>query len=182
MNKTLIFSAAVVLVLGGGIATSYFSAWSNGNRQEQQLKASYADLKNQLAQYGNKLAETAQVPDMYRDDVIAVATAAIEGRYGENGSRAVFQMLQEQNPQIDSALYVQIQQVIESGRTDFAIAQTKFLDVRRVYETSLGSPWTGTWMRIAGYPTITLADYDIVTSVRAEDAFKTKTEEPIKLR
>ena len=56
------------------------------------------------------------------------------------------------------------------------------IDVKRTYVTALGSPWKGTWMKLVGYPTMDLAKFDIVSSVRAEDAFDKKIEEPIKLR
>jgi hypothetical protein len=112
----------------------------------------------------------------------AVVTAALEGRYGEDGSRAVFQFIQEQNPQIDSTVYVQLQRIIESGRTEFAAAQTRLVDQRRVYETALGSFWQGTWMSVAGYPRINLEDYAIVSTARADEAFRTGVEEPMQLR
>ena len=38
---------------------------------------------------------------MYADDVARVTREAIEGRYGDKGSQATFQWLQEQNPQLD---------------------------------------------------------------------------------
>ena len=168
-----------VAAIGGA---SWYSAVKTANQLENVVKAEYDNLKNVLAQYGNTVAETAQVPAMYRDDLIEVATAALEGRYGEDGASAVFQAISEQNPNVDSAVYVQIQRVIESGRTNFQTAQTRFIDKKRVYETTLGTPWKGTWMKIAGYPTIDFDEYAIVTSVRAEDAFDKKVEEPIKLR
>lgn len=181
ISKT-IFAGAAVGVLALFLGSAWYSAAKTGNILEQSVKAEYTNLKNILAQYGNKVAETAQVPEIYRDDVSKVAVDAITARFGENGSKALFQAISEQNPTLDSAVYVQLQRVIESGRNDFQNSQTKFIDKRRVYETALGSPWQGMWLNIAGYPRIDLDDYDIVTSVRAEDAFEKKVEEPIKLR
>ena len=180
--KIGIFILVGFLAIAGIAGVSWYSAAKTGNQLENVVKAEYDNLKNVLAQYGNKVAETAQVPDMYRDDLIAVSTAALEGRYGPDGVKAVFQAISEQNPNVDSAVYVQIQRVIEAGRTDFQVAQTRFIDKKRVYETALGTPWQGMWLDIAGYPKIDLAQYAIVTSVRAEDAFDKKVEEPIKLR
>lgn len=117
-----------------------------------------------------------------RDDLSKVVRDALEARYGENGARAVFQSIQEQNPQVDGALYVKIQQIIQGGRKDFESGQRKLLDQKRVYETALGSLWQGTWMRVAGYPKIDLSQYDIVTNARTDAAFETKTEEAIQLR
>lgn len=179
--KTLIAVAIVLAGIVGICFTGYVSAYNTGNRLEATIKATYEDNQNILAQYSNKVAEAAQVPAMQRDDLTKVVTAALEGRYGEDGSRAVFQMIQEQNPTIDSTVYVKLQQIIEGGRKDFEVAQTRLIDQKRVYETALGSFWTGMWMRVAGYPTIDLAEFKIVTNLRTEAAFEAGIEEPIKL-
>ncbi len=180
---TLVASVAAVAIFGmvaiGGI--SYVSAYNTGNRLEQSLKATYENNRNILAQYGNKIAEAAQVPAMQRDDLTAVVTAALEGRYGDDGSRAVFQFIQEQNPQIDSTVYIQLQRMIEAGRNEFTAAQTKLTDQKRVYETALGSFWQGTWMSVAGYPKINLEEFKIVSTARADEAFETGIEEPLQL-
>ena len=183
--KTGTIVAGVVAASIAGMAAigvaSYISAYNTGNRLEQNIKATYENNRNILAQYGNKIAEAAQVPAMQRDDLTAVVTAALEGRYGEDGSRAVFQWIQEQNPQIDSTVYIQLQRMIEAGRNEFTDAQTKLTDQKRVYETALGSFWQGTWMSFAGYPKIDLEEYKIVSTSRADNAFETGIEEPIKL-
>jgi hypothetical protein len=180
--KTLIAAAIVV----GGIviigASSYVSAYNTGNRLENVIKATFTDNKNVLAQYSNRIAEAAQIPAMQRDDLTAVVTAALDARYGEEGSQAMFQFIQEQNPNIDSAVYVELQRIINGGRKDFEIAQTRLIDQKRVYETNLGSLYRGTWMSIAGYPKIDLDEYLIVTNARTEDAFDSGQEEAIQLR
>lgn len=180
--KTGLITAIVLGAFVGVGAVSYISAYNTGNRMERLIVATDENNRNILAQYGNRVAEAAQIPAMQRDDLTAVVTAALEGRYGDDGSRAVFQFIQEQNPQIDSTVYVQLQRMIEAGRIEFAAAQTKLVDQKRIYETSLGSFWQGTWMSVAGYPRIDLTEYQIVSTARADDAFKTGVEEPIQLR
>jgi hypothetical protein len=175
---TLGVAATVAIICG----TSYVVSYNSANRLEKSVEAAAENNKNILAQYGNKIAEAAQIPDMQRDDLIAVTTAAIEGRYGKDGSKALFQMITEQNPQLDPTLYVQLQQMIEAGRNDFTFAQTELVEKTRIYETQLGSFWTGTWMNVAGYPKIDLEDYKIVSTVRADEAFETKIEIPLVIR
>lgn len=185
MKTGLIIASVIGITVASAVGigvTSYVSAFNTGNRLEQSIKAIDENNRNILAQYGTRIAEAAQVPAMQRDDLKEVVTAALEGRYGDDGSRAVFQFIQEQNPQIDSTVYIQLQRMIESGRIEFQNAQTKLVDQKRIYETSLGSFWRGTWMRIAGYPKIDLDDYQIVSTARADEAFETGIEEPLKLR
>lgn len=185
MNTGSIIGLTVGAIAIGAIsvgAISYISAYNTGNRLEQTIVATYENNRNVLAQYGNRVAESAQVPAMQRDDLTQVVTAALEGRYGSDGSQAVFQWIQEQNPQIDSSVYVQLQRVIEAGRIEFQNSQTILVDQKRIYETQLGSFWRGTWMNIAGYPKINLDEYQIVSTTRADDVFEIGTEEPIQLR
>ena len=182
-----LIAVIVILLLVGSVvgvaAISYISAYNYGNQMDVQLKTKKEDNKNVLAQYGQKVLEITQVPDMYKKDTVEVAQAAIQGRYGPDGSRAMFQMLKEQNPTLDASMYKKIQQVIEAGRNDFQNSQTQMLDIRRTYETALGSFWQGMWLRIAGYPKTALSEYDIVSTDRADTAFKNKKEDgPIQLR
>ena len=160
----------LLLAIGGIGFSSYVSAFNYGNKTEQQLIAVREDNKNILAQYGQKVLEAAQVPQQYQADLTKVTTAAIQGRYGQDGSKATFQFLKEQNPQLDP------QQIIEAGRDNFEAGQRKQIDVRRQYQTQLGSFWGGMWLRMAGYPKVNLADFDIVSTDRADTAFKNHKE------
>lgn len=165
------------------VAMSYISANNRANSYEQRLKAEVENSENILAQYGQKVLEAAQVTEMQRDDVAKVIRDAMQGRYGDGGSKAVFQMISEQNPSINSAVYVKLQQLIEAGRDEFKTSQTRFIDTRRAYETDLGSFWTGMWMRIAGYPKMDLSKVKAVSTDRASEAFRTgKESAPLNLR
>jgi len=128
------------------------------------------------------VAEAAQVPAMYRDDLTKVVNAAIQGRYGEGGSKAVFQWLHEQNPTIDSTMYTKIQQIIEAGRDRFENNQKELVDVTRQYKTALGSFPKGVVLKIVGYPRIDLEKYKVITDSATESAFATGNEEAMTLR
>lgn len=180
--KVLIVLLAVILSFVAVGAASYITAYNFGNRAEKNIAAAYEDNKNVLSQYTLKVAEAAQVPAMQRDDLTRVIQAALTARYGEQGSKAAWSWIQEQNPQINSEVYIRIQQIIEAGRTEFRVAQTRLIDLKRVYETGLGSFWRGLWLRIAGYPKVDLSKFNIVLSSDAEKAFETGKQDPLKLR
>lgn len=186
-NKTLLTVALGVIVLIVTILVicigSYVSAANTGNRLEQGIKATWENNEGILGQYGQKVVEVAQVTDMARDDIAKIAKEAIGGRYGEGGSKAVFQAINENNPSVDPELYRKIQQVVEAGRNQFQAGQTRLVDQKQVYETALGTVWTGMWMRFAGYPKLDLSKYKIITTDRASNAFQTGKESgTIKLR
>lgn len=182
-TSTVLILVGLTLAVIAVLALNYISAHNTGNQFENRLKAEYENNQNILSQYSQKLMEAVQVPDMMRDDLVKVSRAALEGRYGENGSQAIFQAIAEQNPQVSEALYIKLQQLIESGRDEFKNAQTRLIDTRRAYETALGSFWQGMWLRIAGYPREDLSKYKAVIIDRVEETFRTgKESAPLQLR
>ena len=173
----------LILVVGVVLTVSYVSAYNYGNNMEQVLTATQTEAKNILAEYGQKVQEAAQVPKMYADALTKVTNAAIQGRYGNEGSKATFQMLREKNPNLDPSIYRQIQQIIEGGRDNFQAAQTRQIDLLRQYKTALGSFYQGFWLRIAGYPNADLKSFEIVSTDYADDAFKNHREKgPLQLQ
>lgn len=162
---------------------AYVDASNYGVTMEKKLEAEYTNNQNILAQYSQKIGEAAQVPTMMKDDLKEVVMAAISGRYGAEGSKATFQWLKEQNPQLDGKIYLKLQQIIEAGRNEFQNAQSRMIDTRRSYETSLGYFWKGMWLRFAGYPKTDLNKYKPIITDKVEKIFKDGKEEgPIKLR
>ena len=185
MSKLAVFGTiGVIVAVGIAVAGSYIGAYNTANRMENNIIATYEDNEQILGQYGQKLGEAVQVPGLMTDDLKDVMAGAMAGRYGENGSQAVFQMITENYPgQVDPSLYIQVQRIIESGRDEFKAAQTKLVDQRRQYNTALGSFFQGMMMRMAGYPKIDLDEYEPVSTARASSVFQEGLESgPIQLR
>lgn len=176
---------AVVAILFSWIAGSYYSAYNYGADAETAIEAQYENLENILGQYSLKVKEAAQIPAMKTKDLEKVMAAAFTGRYGEDGSQATFQWIQENYPgQVTDALYVQLQQIMEAGRNKFENAQTKFIDTKRPYVATLKKDLflsKGWWLAIGGYPKIDLDEFAIISSTHAKKAFETKIDEGITL-
>lgn len=170
--------ATIVMVIVG----SYVSAYNTGNRLEKTIEAQWTDNTNVLSSYHTKIEEAVQVPEMYKNDFKEVVVGALEGRYGDGGSKATFQWIKEHNIDFDSALYTKIQQMIESGRNEFKNSQSKLIDKKRVYETKLGSLWGGAWLKIAGYPKVDLKKFNIVVAESAQKVFESGKDKALKLR
>lgn len=181
MNKQVIISGIILIGIGiifGGVC---YNAAVYGNAVEKEIPAAYVNNQNVLSQYSNKIGEMAQVPTMYKNDLSDLYKGAMGGRYGEDGSKAMFQFIKEVNPSIDASMYTSIQQAMRAGRTKFENAQKILIEKKRVYKTKLGHPWSGMWLSMAGYPTINLDDYKILMSTYANDAFEKGVEDGIKL-
>lgn len=182
-NGTISIGVIIVVALIALIALitipSYISAANHGNRTEQQLKTKMEDNENVYAQGTQAIMEIAQVPTMYKNDLLEVVKADIQGRYGSEGSKATFQWLKERQLNLDSSMYKAIQQQIIAFRNKFENSQREMLDIRRSYETSLGNFWEGFWLKLAGYPKLDLSKYTIVTTNKARQTFDTKRDEGI---
>lgn len=197
LSKTLIAVLSVlgIFVLIGIIAFfMVVGAYNSGNDSEARIPAIYENNENILAQFGQTVQEIAQVPGMQRDDIVAIFTGTLDARYGEDGSQAGWQWIQEQNPNLDQSTYTAITQAIESGRADFRRAQTLLVDAKRNYCRDLGSFPGGMLMQAFGYPNIEFGcarvgqsdeddQYPAITTARAQNAFESGVEDgPIQLR
>lgn len=156
--------------------------YNYGNAQEQLIMASYKKSETTLTQFTEKVQEEFQISNVYADKLKEVATATLDARYGDQGSQALFQMIKEQNPNLDASVYKKVQNDIAAGRDDFSDSQNMLNDATRQYKTSLGSFWTGMWLAHYGYPKIKLADYEIVTSLRTDRIFESKHDEVINFK
>lgn len=168
-------------LIGLGVAT-YVTSFNYGNEQTVLLETVYKNNQNVLGNYTTKIQEMAQVPEMYKNDLKDVVTSVMSARMGADGSKAVVQWFKEQNIPFDSSLYLKLQQTIEAGRNEFQREQTRMLDVRRGYETSLGYLWQGFWLKLAGYPKIPLDKYNPVVAPDTAKIFEDGKQAPIKLR
>lgn len=188
MKYFAIFGGAF-LAIAALISFSLVGASNSAVRMQSNIQAKSQDVDNILSNYGQKVQEAAQVPNMQTDALKEVMRTALSARYGADGSKATMQWIHENYPgQVDPQLYRQIQQIIEAGRTDFQNAQTGLIDEKRVYLTTLDTIPGGTMMRMMGYPTINVGyhggkdDYKVILTDRAADARATGREAgPIQL-
>jgi len=196
MNRGIIIAIASVAVLGLVLVFSYIGFYNNAVRLENAVSAQYESNKNSYDSFWKKISEMAQVPDKYKEDFKDVLVGNMEARYGDGGSKAQMQWIQEHSVAFDSSLYQKVMTAIESGRNDFRQGQDDLLDKQRVYKNHLQSFGGSLWAGFGGFPREiggeltpssdrdgdgikSVLDYRIVTSKRTEAAFDSGEDEAI---
>ncbi len=173
-----VVALAVVFGIGG-----LFSANNYAVRAEREIQATWENNTNILGTYTTKIAEMAQVPGMQTDALKEVMRAAMEGRYGDNGSRAAVQWIREAYPgQVDNKLYQRLMETMDAGRTEFRDNQTRLIDQKREYETQLGTLPRSFFLSLMGFPKHDLSKYNVVISSSAQKSFNTGIDDGVKLR
>lgn len=184
-NIGLIITAAIfgVLILFGVWAVnSYISAADFGNSAESALKVKYENLGNVMTSGQQQISGVAQAAGMAKDDLKEVFTAAIAAREGADGSKAIYKMVKEHNPNVDPSLYREIQRVVQATRKELQATNSAFLTQRGLYEQSLGTVVQGFWLKQAGYPKVDLSAMRITVLGSVKEAQRTGIEQEIKLR
>lgn len=165
---------ALVVAVGGIAVMAYVGAANKGNQTENQIDQLSQSSASSLSNYTMRIGEMAQVPEKAKDHLKELVEAQMSGRYGADGSKAVFQFLKEQNISIDQRLYLNIQAEMSAGRKEFEITQNRILGQCKTYKDDLGNVWSGFWLRTAGYPKADLKTVcRAVTDSKTDDAFRT---------
>lgn len=175
----------IALLVGLGVTVSvlvFYTISVNNNfvKLEERLDAKNSDTKNVYSKIFNDLKTQGLAVDKYNDTVIKAINAAITGRYGEGGSKAAMQWIQENNPTIDPTITQKLMSIIDASYEEFATAQTEKLDIIREYKTSLRVFPNNIIAAMFGYPKKDLDTLEkIVTNNATEKAFETHKAEAI---
>jgi len=148
-------------------------------RLESDIIASNQGRQTNLSQYTLRIMEMAKVPKMQRDDLTATIEAQIKARYGQDGSKAVFQVLKENNIAVTPELYTNIQKEISGGRKDYEQNEKRLIESKRIACNRIQTSPGDIVLRAFGYPTLHFGckgdkdDYPVIMSESSKDTFST---------
>lgn len=174
------------VVLGGiaAIALTLFlmfqSVYDNAIEYEAQIQRLNSESEAVLSSVTIKVQTAAGITGTYANDLKDIVQASMEGRYGEHGSQAVMQWIQEQNPTVDSSLYLKVQNIVDGGQSEFLISQKRKLEVCTNYETIRGYFVRGSFLRMIGFPKKGIDDLcKVISDELTRQAFETGLQKPL---
>lgn len=187
MKKDQRGSVAIVLASFFGMVTLlsimtffYAASLKTSYRQlENRIHANYEDSKNIHSNGVLKIKEMAQVPKMNTEQLSKVLKDTMEGRYGDDGSKAVFQLIKEQNPTVSNELYINLQKEMAGWRTDFSNKSRIVIDSKRVAYNMLDDTIKGFLLDFMNVEPKNIGynggkdDYPVIMSAQSSDTFKT---------
>ncbi len=98
-------------------------------RIDQDIQAQYKKIESNYEKMSRVILQQAGILNKYSTDFREIYKGMMQGRYGKDGSKAMWQWIKEQNPQIDSALYAKLMTTVEAQRTGFDRQQGKVTDM-----------------------------------------------------
>ena len=87
--------------------------------------------------------------------------------------------MQEQNLNLDSNLYLNIQNRLISGRQEFKNSQEMIVDACKQYKIELDGLISGAMLRLFGYPKMDMDSCKVISDEKTRETFKTKTQQPL---
>ena len=196
MNKGLLITIAGFVMLALFIGFQYIGFFNEATKLEASTRAQWGQNQNNYDKFWKSISEMAQVPSQHKDDFKEVLVGNTEARYGEDGSQAQFQWIQEHAVNFDSSMHVKLMTAIEAGRGDFENNQKLLLDKQRKYRVHVESFGGSIWAGFSGHPKevmgeqappkdidgdgfLTVLDYPIVTSKKTKRAFEEAEDEAL---
>ncbi|MGL4520544.1 MAG: hypothetical protein ACRCUJ_12975, partial [Phocaeicola sp.] len=109
--------------------------------------------------------------------------AEMSSRYGDGGSKAMMQWIQEKGQVVDQKVYLNIQAAMQGGRKEFQLSQDRKLEACATYKSNLEYVWSGFWLGLAGYPKVDLGKMcQVVSDAQTNRAFETGLAETISIK
>lgn len=181
MGKWLIIGGAVFLFGIITIATVFGIGVSTYNSVvgiENLVKVKQEDNKNEYDNMWKKISQVAQVTEKDRSSLMDIFVKHAEARTGDGAGTPVMNWIKESVPNISSANFTNLQNVITSSRDRWTMRQKELLDFKRQhddYRTKFPSSI------ICGMFGIKELKVIIVTSGKTDNAFETGKDDDVKV-
>lgn len=172
-NKLLAAGAFGVILIAVIVFFMNISYENAEQRLRTDVEKQERNIEANLDKMIKTIAQQAQVTEKYAADFKEVALGMVQGRYGDNGSQAMFQWLKEHNLSIDADIYKKIMTTVEATRMSFEREQ-RTLSLMAAEHKKMYVTIPAKWF-VEGEP----VKIQIISSAKTKDIIKTGEENDI---
>lgn len=177
MNSKAGFATGWIVLIAVviGVLWLAFTLMGFHNIEVQQRNLIVMKQKDNTSEFDSMkkvIREVAQVPDYQFDKLKEIFTSYAEARSGGKGGNApIMNWIKEAIPNVDTATFQNLQNIIVAKRDSWTMRQKELLDMKRVHDNILDVGFRGLILtRVFGRHKI---DVQIVTSGATKRAFET---------
>lgn len=166
-STAIIAAIGVSILLAIGVAFLWGVGVSNSEvRIRNAITAKQRDNQSELDNLQKKIGQTAQVTTAQTKALLDIIVGNAQARTQKGGSLAT--LVHEAVPNVDVKVFQNLQNVIAAGRDSWTMRQKELLDLKREHD-NVRTLFPGSLV-VGSRPEIIVT---VVTSDRAEEAFKT---------
>jgi len=178
--KSLIVTLAIVgsLFLGVVVAGGYLIGMYN--TQAQMLNHYTMKVKDNSSEFDNmykKIAQVANVGDMYKNGLKKVLSSYVGGRKAES-DKLLMNWIKEAVPTFDASVYKNIQNVVLISRDGWTMRQKELVAIAEQYNATMVVFPGNFVLKFMGF---SILDPKVITSSKTEKAFETGKDDDVSL-
>ena len=123
--KLGIGGGAMVLVIGLIVFMMSISYQNSYERIGEDILSQYKKIETDYDKKSRIILQQAGIAKKFTSEFRGIYKDMMTSRYGSEGSKAAFQWIKEQNPQLSDALYAKLMTTVEAQHTAFSRKQEK---------------------------------------------------------
>ena len=177
VGKLAVGGTLAIIILGAIVLTTSYFGWANtGVDYERDIRKMVSANEIEYNRFTRTVVESLGVANQYKKGLTEVIEAGLQGRYADKGAGgSLATAIKEAYPTIPQDMFLTVQRQIEAGRMNFADEQRRLVDAVENYKGATQRPWSGMWLRYAGYPTINFDEpkYNPIVSSQTKESFTT---------
>lgn len=175
-QMALVAILILILVAGGMFGAQVVAVANQEVEVRNAVLAKERDNRSEYDALWKTIEQSAQVTEDQKRALIEIFVAHAEARGGSD--QAIAGWLSESVPQVETATYRNLQNIIAGSRDRFAMRQRELLDLKRQHDVLMESFPTGLILSQLGRPRL---DVTVITSERTDDVFKTGKDDRLSL-
>lgn len=172
-TKLIVAGAVVAVLLGLGMFLIDMSYDNKHERNVADIEAQEQKIESHYDKMFKTIAQQAEVTNNYFGEFKEIYKGIMGGRYGDGGSKAMWQWLKEANPEVSPDMHMKLMNTIEVSREGFHREQTRLARMS-AEDKKLFVTKPAKWFTSGEHRKV-----KIISSTRAKEAVRTGIDDEI---